>query len=194
MVEQHARRPVHLADDDALGAVDEEGAVARHERHVAHIDVLLLDIEHGAGFGIGIHLEHDQAQRDAHRRRIGDAALTAFLDVELGIFQLVIDEIQLGGAGEVANREHRAQRLLQAGHIAGLGIGAQELLVGFALHLDEVRHLNHFVDVAEDLADALFRGARKGSCLGRHVGFALSVGCVSQISGAAKREKPQSSQ
>ncbi len=27
MVEQHARRTVHLADDDALGAVDDEGAV-----------------------------------------------------------------------------------------------------------------------------------------------------------------------
>jgi hypothetical protein len=37
MIEQHARRTVHLADDDALGAVDDEGAVLRHERHVAHV-------------------------------------------------------------------------------------------------------------------------------------------------------------
>ena len=49
MVEQHARRAVHLADDHALGAVDDERAVLRHQRHVAHVDVLLLDIEHASG-------------------------------------------------------------------------------------------------------------------------------------------------
>ena len=57
MVEQHARRTVHLADDDALGAVDDEGAVLRHERHVAHVDVLLLDIDDRLGLGVGIDLE-----------------------------------------------------------------------------------------------------------------------------------------
>ena len=35
----------------------------------------------------------------------------------------------------------------------------QELLVAFALHLDKVRHLHHFVDVAENLADALLLGS-----------------------------------
>ena len=129
MVEQDARRTVHLADDHALGAVDDEGAVLRHERHVAHVNVLLLDIEHRPGFGIGVHLEHDQAQRHAHRRRIGDAALAALVGVELGRLELVIDEVELGGAGKVADREHRAQRLFQAGHIADRGIGAEELFV-----------------------------------------------------------------
>src|SRR3546814_3114397 len=36
MVEEHAGAAVHLRDDDALGAVDHEGAVTGHERHVAH--------------------------------------------------------------------------------------------------------------------------------------------------------------
>ena len=44
VVEEHARAAVHLRDDDALGAVDDEGAVVRHERHVAHVDILLLDV------------------------------------------------------------------------------------------------------------------------------------------------------
>ncbi len=169
MVEQHARRTVHLADDHALGAVDDERAVLRHQRHVAHVNVLLLDIEHGARFGIGIDLEHDQAQRHAHRRGIGDAALAAFVGVVFRRFQLVMDEVQLGGAGKVADREHAAQRLFQPRHIAGRRIGAQELLIAFALHLDQVRHLHHFVDVAENLADALGRAAsRSRNCLACH--------------------------
>ena len=171
MVEQHARRTVHLRDDDALGAVDDERAVLRHQRHVAHVDVLLLDIEHRAGFGIGIDLEHDQAQRHAHRRGIGDAALAALVGVVFGLFELVMDEIELGGAGEIADREHRAQRLFEARDIAVLRSRAQELLVALALNLDQVRHFRDFVDVAEDLADALGRrrpGFGGRFCLGRH--------------------------
>src|SRR3546814_6207132 len=62
MIKEHARRTMHLRHDHALGAVDDERAVLRHQRHVAHVDVLLLDIEHRTGFGIGIDLEYDQAQ------------------------------------------------------------------------------------------------------------------------------------
>ena len=58
------------------------------KRHVAHIDVLLLDIENRAGFRFGIDLEHDQAKGDLHRRGIGDAPLTAFLNVIFGSFEL----------------------------------------------------------------------------------------------------------
>ncbi len=114
MVEQDARAAMHLRDDDALGPVDDEGAVVRHQRHVAHIDVLLLDIEHRPGFGLCVDFENDQAQRNAHRRGIGNPALAAFLGIELGIFELVMDEIHLGGAGEIADRENAAQRLFQA--------------------------------------------------------------------------------
>ena len=163
VVEQDARRTVHLRDDDALGPVDDESAVARHQGHVAHIDVLLLDIEHGAGFGFLIHLEHDQAQGHLHRGGIGDAALAAFDDVVFRRLELVIDEVEFGGAGEVADRKDAAQGLFQAGDVIDLLVRAQELLVALALHLDQVRHVDDFVDVAEDLADAPLRGAR---CLG----------------------------
>ena len=83
MVEEDARRTVHLRDDDALGAVDDEGAVRRHERHVAHVDVLLLDVLDRLRAGILVHIEHDQAQRHLERRRVGQVALAAFVDVEL---------------------------------------------------------------------------------------------------------------
>ena len=154
MVEQDARRAVHLADDDALGAVDDEGAVHGHERHVAHVHVLLLDIDDRLGLGVGVDLEAGQAQRDAHRRGIGQPALAALVGVVLGRLELIAVEVEVGGAGEILDREDRAQRLLEARDIAGGGVGAEELLVAFALNLDQVRHFRDFVDVAEDLADS----------------------------------------
>ena len=39
--EVDAGRAVELADDDALGAVDDELAAADHDRHVAEVDLLL---------------------------------------------------------------------------------------------------------------------------------------------------------
>ena len=59
VIEEHARRAMHLRDDDALGAVDDERAVHRHQRHVAHIDVLLLDVLDGLA----------RRCRDRHRTR-----------------------------------------------------------------------------------------------------------------------------
>ena len=46
VVVEHAGRTVHLRHDHPLGAVDHEGAVVGHQRQVAHVDVLLLDVAH----------------------------------------------------------------------------------------------------------------------------------------------------
>ena len=70
------------------------------------------------------------------------------------MLELVAVEVEVRGAGEILDREDRAQGLFEAGDIAGRGIGAEELLIAFALNLDEVRHFADFVDVAENLADA----------------------------------------
>ena len=64
MVEENAWRPVHLTDDHALGAVDDERAVGRHERHIAHINVLLLHVLDGLRARLLVHIEHDKAQLD----------------------------------------------------------------------------------------------------------------------------------
>src|SRR3546814_10887637 len=88
------------------------------------------------------------------------SALAALGRVVLGIFENRRDEGELGSTGEVADREDRAQRLVKPRNIAGGLVRTQELLIAFALNLDQVRHLNHFVNVTEDLADPLFRRAR----------------------------------
>ena len=164
VVEEHARRAVHLRDDDALGAVDDEGAVLRHQGHVAHVDVLLLDVLDRLGLGVGIDIEHDQAERDLQRRREGDAALAALVDVVLGRLEGVAHEFEQGRGGEVGDREDRLEHALQplvAAPALGL-VDHQELVVGRLLNLDEVRHLGNFLDLAEELPNALATDQRVG--------------------------------
>src|SRR6185295_8294129 len=66
---------------------------------------------------------------------------------------LIAIEVEVRRAGEIDNREHRAERLLETRDVARLGVRAKELLVALSLNLDEVRHLGDFVDVSENLAD-----------------------------------------
>ena len=156
VVEEDARRTVHLRDDDALGAVDDEGAVRRHERHVAHVDVLLLDVLDRLRAGILVDIEHDEAQRHLQRRGKGQVALTALVDVEFRCFELVLDELEHRGAGEVGDREDRLENGLQAlVGTAALGlVHHQELVIGCLLNLDQVRHLRNFGDLSEEFAYA----------------------------------------
>ena len=157
VIEEHAGRAMHLRDDDALGAVDDEGAVVGHERDVAHVDVLLLDVLDRLGAGLFVYIEHDQAQRDLERRGIGHAALPALVDVVFGAFEFVLDEFKHRRVGEIGNREHRFEHRLQAlvGAAARRLLHQQELVVGRLLNLNEVRHLRDFLDFSEKLPYAL---------------------------------------
>ena len=164
VVEEDARRAVHLRDDDALGAVDDEGAVHRHERHLAHVDFLLLDVLDRLGAGLLVDVEHDQAQRHLERRREGHAALAALVDVVFRRLEVVAHELEQRRVGEVGDREDGLEHRLQAlvGPPAVRLVDQQELVVGRLLNLDEVRHLGHFLDGAEESADPSATGERLG--------------------------------
>ena len=166
VIEEHARAAMHLRDDHAFGAVDNEGAVNGHERHVAHVHILLLDVLDRLCLGLGIDVEHDEAQRHLKRRGIGHAPLTALVDIVFRRFILVLDEFEMSGVGEVLDREHRFEHRLQPLICAAAlrRVHQQELIIRGLLDLDQVRHLANFLDVPEHLANAL--AARE--CL-RHV-------------------------
>ena len=106
-VEEGARRPVQLADDDALGAVDDERAVLGHQRDVAEVDLLLLDVADGLDAGLGILVPDHQPDRHLQRHGVGHAALLALVDV---VFQLQGD----GVAADVADVAARLVRLAAA--------------------------------------------------------------------------------
>ena len=162
MVEEDARAAVHLGDDDALGAVDDEGAVGRHQGHVAHVDVLLLDVADRAQASVLFHVEDGEAQGHLQRGGEGHAALLALLDVVLRLLKLVLHEVEDGAVGEILDREHRPEHLLktQVGPLLRRDVHLQEVIVGAALHLDEVGHLGDFRDAPEALPNTL--STRKG--------------------------------
>src|SRR5579859_6912000 len=157
VVEEHAGRAMHLRDDDPLGAVDDEGAVVGHERNVAHVDILLLDVLDRFGAGLLVDIEYDQAQRHLERRRVGHTALAAFVDVILRRLEFVFDEFEHRGRRKVGDREYRLEDGLQTlvGPAALRLLHQQELVVGCLLNLNEVRHLRDFLDFSEKLPYAL---------------------------------------
>src|SRR6202020_340986 len=69
-VEVHAGRTDKLADHNALSAVDDERALAGHEREVAHEDRLALDL---TGRVV------DELRRDEHRRGVRHVLVFALL-------------------------------------------------------------------------------------------------------------------
>ena len=167
MVEEHAGRAVHLGDDDALGAVGNEGALLGHERDVAHVDVLLLDVLDGPGAGFLVGFEHDQTKLYLQRSGEGHVALDALLDVVLGLLELVGDVLQDRAFIEVLDRKDRPEDRFNAliPALAHRGLTLQELLIGGTLDLDEVRHLDGFGDAAKGLADPLLAGEGLSHCL-----------------------------
>ena len=162
VIEEHTGAAVHLAHDHALGAVDDEGAVVRHQRHIAHVDGLFLDVADRAGAGVLIDVPDDQAEDHLERRGIGHAPLDALLDVVFGLLELVIDELEPAAAGKIVDRENGLEDFLQPGMEAGIGgdMHLQERLVGGALDVDQVRHRRHLGNAPEAAADTLLAGER----------------------------------
>src|SRR6266550_2676560 len=88
--EEDAGGAVELADDDALGPVDDERAVLGHQRDVAEEDFLFLGIAHVLDAGVGVLVIDEEAEGDLQRDAVGHAALLAFLD---GVLHLQVDGI-----------------------------------------------------------------------------------------------------
>ncbi len=114
-LEEHAGRAVQLRNDDALGAIDDEGAVVRHQRNFAEEDFLLLNVAHALGAGLGIFGVHRQANGDFERRGICHAAVLALHHV---VLQLQTDRV----AALVAERDYVLveRAAVMAQHIAGV--------------------------------------------------------------------------
>ena len=74
---------MELRHDDALGAVDDERAVLGHQRDVAEVDLLLLDVADGLRAGLRILVPDDQADGDLQGHGERHAALLALVDVVL---------------------------------------------------------------------------------------------------------------
>ncbi|CAM5196674.1 hypothetical protein CDEN61S_01685 [Castellaniella denitrificans] len=160
MFEEHARRAVQLGHDDPLGAVDDEGAGVRHERNFAHVDFLFLDFLDGGLADLAVH-QH-QAHLGAQRRRVGQAALLAFLDVEHGGAQHVADEFQPRHLIMADDRKYRIEGRLQSFFLPfGRGnVRLQEGLERLQLRRQQVGDVLDVLALGEAFAYALLFGVR----------------------------------
>jgi hypothetical protein len=100
-----ARAADELRHDYALGAVDDERAPLGHHREVAHEDRLFPDLAR---------LLVDEADRHRERSLVGQILLTAFLDRELRLAELVGAELDREGAGVILDRRDVVDRLAKA--------------------------------------------------------------------------------
>ncbi len=114
-LEEYAGRAVQLADDDALGTINNEGSVLRHQRNVAEEYFLLFNVADGAVASLGVLIENRQTHRDFERSGVGHAALFALGHV---IFQLQSNRV----AALVAEirRVGVVGAALLAQHVAGM--------------------------------------------------------------------------
>ena len=156
MVEEHARRTVHLGDDHALRTVHDKCTVIRHHRHIDEVNILLLDVADRTQTRVHIHIEYRQTQRHAQRRSIGHAALLTFFNIVFRLFEFILHKINLSFIAEILDREHRSQNFLQARHFSLVGgnFFLLEAFIRLALKLNQVWHLGHFLDLAETAANA----------------------------------------
>src|SRR5262245_40745310 len=151
VVEEDARRPVQLRDDDPLGAVHHERAVLGHERDLAEVNLLLLHVLDRARAALRIDVPDHELHGDLQRGRERHAALMALVDVVLRLPEPVADELQRRRLVEVLDREDGLEDRLQALVLAALGRYAalEKLFVRALLDVDQVREFDDLLDPSE---------------------------------------------
>ena len=100
-----ARRTDELGNDDPLGPVDDENALLRHDREVAKEHLLLLDLT-----GLAVH----EPGGDEHGEGVVGVALLGLFDGHLRLTKTVIRQFERKRTGEVLDRAHLVEDLLQA--------------------------------------------------------------------------------
>ena len=93
-VKVHARRTNQLRDNDAFGAVDDEGALVRHKREVAHENGLRLDFARLLVREVDLHI---------HLRGVGQVPLAALCRRVNGIFKCRFAELKQHGVAQVSD-------------------------------------------------------------------------------------------
>src|SRR5581483_6058080 len=136
-LEEHTRRTMQLADDHALGAVDNKGAVLRHQRNVAEEYFLFLDVADRAIPGLGVLVENRQTHRDLQRGGVRHTALFALSHVVLQLqsnrVSALVAEIRSVGVVRAALRAQHFARMERVGNnrVAAILTSGSEVMQTF---------------------------------------------------------------
>ena len=157
MVKEDARRTVHLRNDHTLGAVHDKGTVFGHERHVAHIHVLFLDIADRTGTRVLVDIPNNQAECYAQRCGKSHATLATLFGIVFRLLKLIRNEFKSCAFRKIFNRKDALEHFLETCIVPLLlrGSGLQKLVVGILLNLNEIRERSDFADPSKAFADAL---------------------------------------
>ena len=135
-----ARGADELRHDDALGAVDDEGAALGHPREVAHEHRLLADLAR---------LAVDEADRDGQRPGVGQVLLSTLLQRRHRVIERELAELDGEVPGVVLDRRDVVDRLPQAPLLR-----IDEPGEGLLLDVDQVGDIKDLVKTREITARA----------------------------------------
>src|SRR3569833_358389 len=164
VTEEHARAAMQLGNDDALGTVDDERTVVRHQRQLAEVNLLLAHVLHGLLGARGFLIQNDEAHLDALRGSVGQTAQLTLFHIKYRLSESVADVFERSITGVAGDRKHALEGSEQPDLVAtylGL-VGLQERAIGVELDGEQVRHLENARLFAEILADTLLLG--EGIC------------------------------
>ena len=153
VVEEDAGGAVKLGDDDALGAVDDEGPVLSHQRDLTEVDLLLLDVADRLGPSLIVDVPDDQADDHLDRRGEGTPTSATLVGVVLGAVKAVGDELEGRGLAEILDREDAVEDRLKTDLVALFVRDAslEELVVRTLLDVDQVRDVDDPLELPEVL-------------------------------------------
>ena len=150
-----------LRHDHPLRAVDHESSVLGHQRNVAEVHILFLDLLDLARPTLGrVLLVNHHPRLDPQGRHVGLAPPLALAHVEARFAQFVLQAAQLDVTCVADDRERRVEHRLDALVLAFLRrhVDLQEAAVRLPLHLQHVRDRKHFRQLSEIFPDAFFLG------------------------------------
>lgn len=150
-----AGRSVKLAYDDAFGAIDDKGSLLGHEGDITEVHFLFGKIIDFFAAGFFLFPDH-QADDDTDGGGVGHAALSAFVHIVLGGFEVVGDKVELASIVVVFDGEDAFENGLQPDIFAFVGedFGLKKLCKGGFLSFNEVGDINALSDLAEVSSDA----------------------------------------
>ena len=106
MVKEHARRAVHLRNNNALSSVKDKSSFICHQRNIAHIDILFLNIMDRFCAGHFIGIPNNQTQGCFDGSSIGHITFDTFINVIFRLFEFIFNKLQLAVAGKIFNWEN----------------------------------------------------------------------------------------
>ena len=157
VLEEHTRRTMQLGHDHTFRTVDHERAGGGHERNLAHVDFLLLDL---LDLGGVLAVVDDQAYFCAQRRVEGQTTLLTFLDVKRRVGQVVRHELHACQTIVRHDGENGVERRLQTFALAlcNRSVLLQELGIRLNLGGKQEGNLMNRCAFRETLANTLLLG------------------------------------